>query len=76
MTITFIPDLDFHQRVDDALKGILEADPDSDREGVDRSLTEGLLAEGIWPETWRALMPDHDKVYLIERIVGERRERS
>ncbi|UJW85773.1 hypothetical protein [Devosia sp. SL43] len=76
MAITYIPDLDFHKRVDDALNGLLEVAPDSNRADLDQALTEGLLAEEIWPVSWEELMTDHDKAYLVQRIVRERGERS
>ncbi|GEM_PF-3098697 len=76
LTIAYIPDLVFHQRVDEAVKGIMDAAPASDRLGVDQAITEGLLADGIWPQSWEALMPDHDKQSLVVRIVQERGGRA
>lgn len=75
MQITYIPDAEFHQRIDLQVAPALAENGDLDREAVDRQATEALLAEGIWPATWMDLMPEDDKTGLIDRITAERRSR-
>lgn len=73
MTITYIPDLDFHARVDQSITAILEGDASLDTEAADQRATEALLAAGTWPASWADLMFDEGKANLVARIVGERR---
>ena len=75
MTITYIPDLDFGERVDQTVGSILEGDTTLDREAADQRATEALLAGGIWPASWADLMPDGEKATLIDKIVAERGQR-
>lgn len=75
MTITYIPDADFHARVDRQIAAALEADASLDPLALDQRETEELLAAGTWPRSWSELMSDGDKTELIARIVSERRPR-
>lgn len=72
MTITYIPDLDFGERVAQTVGSILEGDTPLDREAADQRATEALLVGGIWPASWADLMPDGDKADLIAKVVAER----
>jgi hypothetical protein len=76
MSIAYIPDLVFHQCVDDLVSGALEFASGENRLALDGRFTETLLASGIWPQSWEVLMPEQDKAYLIERIIIERQQRA
>lgn len=72
--IHYIEDRVFHDAVSKTATAILSTvGDDLPSKDADRLVTESLLAAGVWPTSWEALMDEEQRAKLIDTILAERK---